>query len=117
MKYYTIEISAAKYWPKYSQNIQSLKETLQKFRNKRFFHFQIQLLKSTKKFYKTWLHSIKYPTRYDVSKLVKFQIDFMTFSPLSSCIPNGISNTNYGGGGSQNYPSKIFQGRRVCHHN
>ena len=27
MKYYTtIEISTAKYWPKYSQNIQSLKE-------------------------------------------------------------------------------------------
>ena len=35
----------------------------------------------------------------------------------SSCVPNGISNTNYGvcvGGGGQNYPSKIFQGRRVC---
>lgn len=34
----TIEISAAKYWPKYSQTIQSLKKTFQKFRNKRFFH-------------------------------------------------------------------------------
>lgn len=83
MKYYTIEISAAKYWPKYSQNIQSLKETLQKFRNKRFFFTsKYKLLKSTKKFYKTWLYSIKHPTRCHVSKLVKFQVDFMTFSPF-----------------------------------